>query len=49
MAGPPAHSLHYIVKAALNEAGVEWGDAGRLTEPFEDSEKKAAEKSEMGS
>ena len=21
MTGPPAHSLHYIVKAALNEAG----------------------------
>jgi len=29
---------------------VEWGDAGRLAGPFEDSVKKAAEKkSEMGS
>jgi len=37
------------VEAALNEAGVEWGGAGRLAELFEDSEKKAAEKkSEMG-
>jgi len=33
MAGPPNTD---IVKAALNEAGVEWGDAGRLTEPFDD-------------
>jgi hypothetical protein len=41
--------MHYIVKATLNEAGVEWGDPGRLAEPFEDSVKKAAEKkSETG-